>query len=307
MGVRLAFLIMLAVLSLQSRVIANDVSLGLDSSASRIIEAPANTVLMIHPDINTANPKPPGVGYPDSTSSALYQLAMGIILGMQANTEQETIDTNPQFFDTATGAPILSNSNFVFMSPPTVEAQMAYYESRRVAPVYLSGNETSLYWVSVNGQVVIQETVTPRSALTSPTDVFLLEAFTDSGSNYIFAGYGLTARGSIAAAVFYKKIYQELSGYNRPWYMYRWTDTNRNGIVDSSDEYAPVVSENEYPVPELGHSQLSIALIATILLASLWFLKRVPRLQRPPLVRLHNPMLRKYDPTVVATRERSLE
>lgn len=236
---------------------------GLDSTVAHIVDAPANTVWLVHPDMNASHPKPQGVSYPDLDSYGLYALSMGVIQGMQAHQQLESVDTNTALFNATTGKPVLSGATFVFMAPPSVEAQMAFYESNRIARVYLSGNESSLFWVSGNG-TIIRETVTSRSALTGPTDLFLLEVFSDPNGNYVFAGYGLTAKGTMAAAHFYKAIFPQLETYTEGWYIERWVDVNDNGIPDSNDSYILVASDGRYPIPEFWPTVASVTLLLAV-------------------------------------------
>ncbi len=255
-------------LLLLGTVLGEGPTLGLNSSASQIINAPANTVWLTYPDYNTTHPKPSGVGYPDFDSFSMYTFSYGVILGMSAHPQQETIDTNAALFDRSTGAPIVSGRSFVFMAGPSIEAQMAYYESNRIAPVYLSNDPSNIFWVSRNG-TMIRETITPRSSLTGSMDLFLLEVFSDSKSNYVFTAYGLTVKGSMAAAVIYKVIFPQLSTYQEGWYIYRWTDRNGNGVPDLQDSYTVIVSQSDYPpnpIPEFGNNgPLTATLVVGVL------------------------------------------
>lgn len=252
---------------------------GLDSTVAHIVDAPANTVWLVHPDMNLAHPKPVGVGYPAENEYALYTLSLGIVLGMQTNTQQETVDTNSALFEATTGKPLLSGAGFIFMAPPSVHAQMAYYESSRIAPVFLSGDETRLFWVTANG-TVIQETTTSKTSLTASEDLFLLEVFLDPEGNYVFAGYGLTSTGTMAAATFYKAIFSQVSAYGKPWYIHRWVDANRNGIPDFEDNYTLVASEEEYPIPEF-RSVIVPALLALVLVVSASRVRRIKEARSP--------------------------
>jgi len=248
-------------------------STGLDATASRIIEASLNSVWLIYPDTNESHPKPEGVGYPDSEAYSFYEYGIGVILGMQAHPQQESIDTNTALFSATTGAPVVSSTAFVFMAPPAVESQMAYYESHRIAPVYLSGNETSLYWLTANG-TLIPETITLRTSPPASSEIFVLEVFVDANSNFVFAGYGMTPRGSMAAAVFYKTIYTQLASYKEAYYIGRWSDANGNGMADPSDEYIVIASESVYPIPEFRLGADTGTVAALILVAAVSLLKR---------------------------------
>lgn len=271
-------LIMAAALLLSpSAACAVEGSAGLDTTAAEIVHAPANTVWMTYPDANASNPKPQGVGYPDPDAYAFYVLSMGVVLGMQANPQWETVDTNRDLFDAVTGQPVVSGTRFVIMAPASVHAQMAYYESNRIAPVYLYGDDSSLFWVTSANDGVILETVTSRSSLTASSDLFLLEVFSDGFSNYVFACYGLTAKGSMAAARFYQSIFQQLDAYSESWYVIQWTDTNSDGIPEPGDGYRFVASEDEYttrPIPEFSRMEAVTILSAVSLVMTCLFVRK---------------------------------
>ena len=271
-------IIVVMLLLFPSTACAVEGSPGLDSTVAQIVHAPANTVWMTYPDTNASNPKPQGVGYPDPDAYAFYVYSMGVILGMQTNPQWETVDTNRDLFDGVTGQPVVTGASFVIVAPAGVHAQMAYYETNRIAPVYLFGDDSNLFWVVSANDAVIVETVTSRSSLTASSDLFLLVVFSDSFSNYVFACYGLTAKGSMAAVRFYQSIFQQLGAYTESWYVYRWTDMNGNGIADAGDDYSFVASEGKYtagPIPEFSTFDGVAVVSAIIVFAASLLVRRV--------------------------------
>ena len=258
-------------------------SIDISTTRDRIIYASSNSVWLVYSDPNTTHGKPAGVEHPDNEASALYILSMGIVLGMQANPQHETVDTDGALFDTISGCPIVHNSTFVLMAPPTVQAQLAYYESNRISPVYLSGNDSTVFWMSADNKV-IPDTAVERVSLTDSSDLFLLEVFLDPQGNYIFAGYGTTPKGTFAAATLYKKIISSVQTPSESWSIYRWVDEG-NTIPDSEDEYL-ILSKGSYSpgqIPESDHPILSFIVGATLVLLFLKGRKRTSNSHHAPM------------------------
>jgi hypothetical protein len=200
-----------------------------------LLNAPANSVYFIFPDGNTAHPKPTGVGY----ASVTDWTALGFVYGSLTNMPQTiALDTNSAYIDQITGAPTVSNKIIVLFGGPLVNEVVHYYESNGIALLHwglvggwVSGTE---YYYNRLGQPVASISLSVLGPGTQ--DMGLIEAFTDGAGNtvVIFSGFGW--HGTFVAGVYFKTVLiSQLPTMTDSWYIYSWSDTNRNGFAEVSE------------------------------------------------------------------------
>lgn len=128
-----------------------------------------------------------------------------------------------------------SGKYVVLFGGPFSQASVKYYEDTRQAPVVFRLNDTYVWWETMGGEI-LEETVMARLEFDEHHDIFLIEFFTDSHGRGVFVFYGYGWRGTWAAALYFRKvIYAEISEYTKPYYIFKWVDTNNDGFP-SADE-----------------------------------------------------------------------
>ncbi|MFC1506162.1 matrixin family metalloprotease [Thermoproteota archaeon] len=213
------------------------ISQSLSNISSLIINAEQDTACFIYPDYEGS--KPPGVFH-----AALSDwTAIGFIIGMCSNSQNETTDTDPNVINTGNGRITLTNGNFVLFGGPLVNSAGYYYENNRFAPVYWGLDGSTYYWYLANG-TRLDSTGMPFSQIAAGNqDMFLIEAFTDSSDNVIYYMYGYGWKGTFAAGKFFKfVIAPDIASYTGSFYVFRWTDTDSDSFVDLDEiDTTPVV------------------------------------------------------------------
>jgi hypothetical protein len=213
------------------------ISQSLSNISSQVINAEQDTACFVYPDYTGS--KPLGVFH-----AALSDwTAIGFIIGMCSNSQNETTDTDPTIINTSTGMITLSDDKFVLFGGPLVNSAGYYYENNRAAPVYWGQIGSTYYWYLANG-TKLNATAMPFSQIAAGSqDMFLVEAFTDSSDNIIYYMYGYGWKGTFAAGKFFKfVIAPDIASYSRSFYVFRWTDSDGDSFVDLDEiDTTPVV------------------------------------------------------------------
>jgi hypothetical protein len=201
---------------------------GIDNFGSEVVNGSTNTVIFVYPD--TSGPKPAGVG------GALFTdwSAIGILIGLANNPQYSSLDTNtgsPLNVNTTTGQPGASNMNIVTVGGPLVHS-VVYWIEGSLSPVYYSQGSGNQYFKDRNG------TTLSTQAFSAPVDrdYFVIYTMTDSSGNQYFVFYGFRYRGSMAATYKMLEWVQngQLNMHTGQYEVWRWDDTNSDGIVNPS-------------------------------------------------------------------------
>jgi len=219
-------------------------SIPVSSVGAEVLDAPADSVVYVLPDWQSGggHTKPPGVG----TALVSDFTALGFMYGASKNMQIMALDTNSTYFDPATGAPKIPNGVLVVFAGRGVNAVVHYYEmTGMTSPIYadyaMIGGVESYAYFDRQGVVVASMPYSAGQAGTS--DRFLVEYFKDA-NNKVFIIYGFAWKGTYIGGVFFKtNILPNIVSFTHGWYIYRWDDTNGNGLPDPYEvNTAPVNS-----------------------------------------------------------------
>ena len=217
---------------------------GMSSMNAVVFAAPSNSVVFVFPDSTGGSPRC------TSLYDAAYGdwIAGGILLGKTSNLQTETLDDNADYVNTigTNCAPKTTNTVYVLMGGPNVNNLVYNNElaSSRITPVYFASDDANVYFkkTSDNSNIV----TFAKSSLGGATDYFVIEIVADASGNSFFIFYGFTSKGSNAAAELVLSWIQGgiLGSQTDSYYVYRWQDTNGDGIVNlpPTDTYTLITS-----------------------------------------------------------------
>jgi len=233
---------------------------GLSTVDVQIIKAPANSVYFIYPDSNKSRTKPSDVGYPSQEEYGAYRTALGVLMGLFANSQVERADTSASI-DAKSGMPRSDlNGPLVLIGGPSLHASVYYYEKERKAPLYLEGSDSKSksYCLYTREGVKIEPSFVEKAKVGGDTDIFLIEVFKDyySGpetygntlSRDVFVIYGYTWKGTLAGVKFFAtSVYPNMASYSDEYYVVRWVDASEGAshdrAPDSGDKYEILAGE----------------------------------------------------------------
>jgi len=258
---------------------------GLSTVDALIIKAPANSVYFIYPDSNKSRPKPSDVGYPSQEEYGAYRTALGILMGLFANSQVERADTSASV-DVKSGMPRSDlNGPLVLIGGPSLHAPVYYYEKERKAPLYLEGSDSKSksYCLYTREGVKIEPSFVEKEKVGDDTDIFLIEAFKDyySGpetygntlSRDVLVIYGYTWKGTLAGVKFFSTtIYPDIVSYSDEYYVVRWVDAGEGAshdhAPDSGDKYeilaGKVGSSLKIWIPQEYFAPLSVLAVLVV-------------------------------------------
>ncbi|MEE9458766.1 MAG: hypothetical protein V3V84_03275, partial [Candidatus Bathyarchaeia archaeon] len=201
---------------------------GIDDFGAKVVNGSTNSVIFVFPD--TSGSKPAGV------VGALFTdwSAIGMLIGLSNNSQYSSLDTNagfPLLMNTSTGQPGASNMGIVTVGGPIVHSVVHWLEGS-LSPVYFSQGSGNVYFKARNGTILVTQPVsTPVSS-----DHFVIYTVVDSSGNQYFVFYGFGYKGSMAAT--YKMLEwvqnSQLNMHTDQYEIWRWDDTNGDGIVNPS-------------------------------------------------------------------------
>lgn len=188
------------------------------SEVEKVFDAPSNTVYFMHPEDNPGD-----------------QVVYDIIMNACKNPTQAEIfyKLNDLYADSE-GCPrpnvFPRGKSLVFIGGPYSQPSVKYFEQTQQAPYSFAINSSHIWWEEKDGNLSAQ-TAFPISELDEHHDVFLLEFFLDDYGRNILVLYGFGWRGTwIAAEYLSKVILSNASKYQETAYVFRWTDSNNDGI-----------------------------------------------------------------------------
>jgi hypothetical protein len=234
---------------------------GVATYGSSVITASSTTVIFVYPDTAGTPGTAPAPGKPDNLYPALFTdwVALGIPIGAANNPQYETVDTStvpPLSVDPLTGQPGASTSGMpiVTVGGVLVHSQVYYLEKvALISPVYYDEGAGNRYFKLRAGGTIIAGATMPLSDLGTTHDYFVIYTCVGmSGTipgpgNTYYVFYGYHYRGSQAATHLLLNWIQTagaLASKTGSYYVYEWTDTNSDGIVNPSptDTYTLVAS-----------------------------------------------------------------
>lgn len=133
-------------------------------------------------------------------------------------------------------------------------APVGFYESQNALPVhwgqfYVGTVNNFGFFDQTNTLIpntqVEENTLPGKSSETYPlSDLFVIEVYHEPIHDYTMVViYGYTGDGTFAGALYFKNVYWPSLGNTIPssdtYVIIRWTDTNGNGLPDSTDSYLP--------------------------------------------------------------------
>jgi len=202
----------------------------LSSLQARIFSAAPNTVYFIYPDYGHIERKLAGVGLAALSDWS----AMGVVYGMCSNVQSDGMDTSPALVDLSSGSVTLSGVSVVVMGGAGVHNVVRYCENVRIAPLRFSQDALTCYFMKRDGSVV--GSISKYDAMNLHKDMFVLEVFADLKGNTVLMAYGVTWKGTFAAGLYLKSVIaSNLASYSRAWYVFKWDDSNGDGMIDVAE------------------------------------------------------------------------
>jgi hypothetical protein len=168
------------------------------------------------------------------------------LFGALSNPQNEVLDTNSAYvsqLSSSCGQPSTPTSApLVVISGPVVSEVVHYYESiQATSPLYYNFGTGCIVRRDTGFSIDCSVTTVPTS------DVFLMEAFTDSAARMAFIIYGRNWPGTLAGYEYLVDfVLKNPSSYTGSWYVYRWTDattgSSHNSIPDAGDTYTQIAT-----------------------------------------------------------------
>lgn len=202
-----------------------------------IVNSPMGSVYFVYP--NFEGVKPLGV----KRAYLSDWTAMGYLIGMCSNRQNELTDTDTSIVDMRDGTVKLEGGTIILTGGPLVNALVYYYEVNRIAPLYWRNVGGINYWYEADG-TCLEETALSYTDIQAGQDMFIVESLIDESGNKILAIYGYGWKGTFAGGKFFKfSIYPNISSYTESYYIFKWIDNNNNGFVDLDEiSTTPVAS-----------------------------------------------------------------
>ncbi len=143
----------------------------------------------------------------------------------------------------STGRPLLGpGDTYVTAGGGFGQKAIAYLSSTHAAPVYVSGDSSSISFVrSSDNGIVVQVS---NAALTNHHDYFVsYTAVEPQSGTLVFTVYGFYSPGT-AAGVFWfqKQVMTNLAAFSKAFYVLEWTDTDNDGLPSAPDTFTVVGS-----------------------------------------------------------------
>jgi hypothetical protein len=120
------------------------------------------------------------------------------------------------------------------------QLSVAYMDDSGLTPVYLTNDGTTAHiYQRATGVPLV---TAAEGTLTAQHDFFILElAVEPSSGTLCFFGEGILGAGTVAAGYFGSQVLVPgRTGFNEPWYVYEWTDTNNDMTPDKGDTFGLV-------------------------------------------------------------------
>lgn len=242
-----------------------------------IVNANADTVLLIYPDYNASHRKPDNVRPASKSDFGIYYQAVGIVSATAQNPQIEAVDTS-KYVDPSTGIPKPEFTGaLVILGGPGFNVAVHGYENFGEAPVIVDESDSAnFYFRNVTG-TRFESTSMPKIALAgNSTDIFVIESFTDHYNRPVFMMYGYGSLGTWAAAIYYKfTLLPNAAELSDDYYIVKWSDAtsgpSANRFPDPGDNYTLLVggrTQSFMPtsVPDVFGQYIAYTYLAVVVL-----------------------------------------
>jgi hypothetical protein len=188
------------------------------SEVEKVFDSSSNSVYFMHPEDN------PG-------DQMLYDTAMNLCRNQP---QVEVFYKLNDLYVDSEGLPrpnVFSHGeSLIFIGGPYSQPCVEYFEQSHQAPCSFAINSSHVWWEKKDGSL-LNGSVFSISEFDEHHDVFLLEFFIDSYGRNILTLYGYGWRGTwIAVEYLSKTVLLNASKYDEAAYVFRWTDSNNDGI-----------------------------------------------------------------------------
>lgn len=186
-----------------------------------LLNAPANSIYFMYYQESSAN---------DS-------LATKNLRKMCKNPQQAEIryDLNDTWVD-PNGYPkpdkIDSGKYIVLFGGPCSQPCVKHYEQTRQAPITFKCNSSHIWWETRKEETL--ET-TLRSELGGNHDVFVMQFFVDNYGRKVLISYGYEWKGTTAASLYWRTIYEKNSQYKKSYHIFHWADWDNNLLPETKE------------------------------------------------------------------------
>ena len=127
---------------------------------------------------------------------------------------------------------ISSGKCTVLFGGPYSQPCVKYYEQTGEAPISFKHNSTHIWWETRKKQVLGK---TLRFELDEHHDVFVIQFFVDYHGRKVLISYGYSWKGTRAAALYCRKIYEENLRYDKSYCIFHWVDWDNNFLPDTKE------------------------------------------------------------------------
>ncbi len=155
---------------------------------------------------------------------------------------RQILQTAPGTIDDA-GRPLLGpGDTFVAAGGGFGQKAVAYMTSTFDAPVYVTGDNTSISFMRSSDKGVIVQA--QNANLTAHHDYFVAyTAVEPQSGTLVFNVYGFFVPGTAAGAFWFQnQVVANVGSFTKSYYVYEWTDTNNDSVANAGDTFTLVES-----------------------------------------------------------------
>jgi hypothetical protein len=120
----------------------------------------------------------------------------------------------------------------VLFGGPYSQPCVKHYEQTGQDRITFKCNSSHIWWETRKKEILGK---TPRFELDEQHDVFVMKSFVDDYGRRVLISYGYGWKGTIAASLYCRTIYEKSSKYNKSYYVFHWADWNNNLLPDRDE------------------------------------------------------------------------
>lgn len=117
----------------------------------------------------------------------------------------------------------------VIFGGPLSQPCVKYYEQTDQDYITFKCNSSHIWWETRKKEILGK---TSWFELDEHHDVFVMKFFVDHHGRRVFISYGYDWKGTVAASLYCRRIYEKNSQYDKAYYIFQWTDWNDNLLPD---------------------------------------------------------------------------
>jgi hypothetical protein len=205
-------------------------TLSIASIGNAVIEAAENTVYFIIPDPSRMA----------RTVAAYDSVASSIIYGMSRNNQIQSFDSNALYVSQGAdrGKLLLSNKTVILFGGWCPNWCVNYLQKNNATPIAFvaqtEDGQQHFKFLDTNTSVAKVDIL--RSSVDfEHEDYFVIMTLKDENDNRVFIFYGFDWKGTWCAGIYFKTMYQSISSYINPYYIFHWVDANGDGIPQTNE------------------------------------------------------------------------